>query len=289
MLMFGGSGLLGTRIRELLSTRYLIVAPVRADVDLMVRNDVEKMIEKMEPDVIVYAAGETNVDIVEKNREYAMKINNEVVSWIAKRADFNSIPLIYFSSDAVFKGNQSERPYKETDAVFPINYYGATKAKGEEAVYNASDKNLIIRLIILYTSVFPYKLDFARNILKKLSGKLPCYGIIDLYCNPTFSDDAVYGLSAAIDKNVSGILHFGATDYVTNYHLAQEIALRFGYEKDLILPTSLLSFFKGKIAKRPSYAWLDTTKAQKLLGKGILHTNSQNVARFHKTFLHFKN
>lgn len=284
MLLFGGSGLLGTRIRELLSSRYAIVAPVRAEVDLMFQNDVEKVIEKTESDVIVYAAGETNVDMAEKNREYSMKINKDAISWIVKRAAFNQIPVIYFSTDAVFKGDKSESPYKETDTISPINYYGFTKAKGEDSVLSVSEKNLVIRLINLYTSFFSGKPDFARNILDKLSRRERCFGIVDQYFNPTFSNDAVCGLSLAIDKKISGILHLGATDYLSNYHFAQQIAYMFGYDKTAISPITLSDFFKGKKAKRAKYAWLNVAKAQKIFGQNLLHTNNQNLEIFHAKF-----
>lgn len=284
MLLFGGSGLLGTKIKELLSKNFAIAAPFRSKVNLEVRADVEKIIEEINPDVIVYAAGVTNVDWAEKNREYSMKINKDAISWIVKRAAFNQIPVIYFSTDAVFKGDKSESPYKETDTISPINYYGFTKAKGEDCVLSVSEKNLVIRLINLYTSFFSGKPDFARNILDKLSRKERCFGIVDQLFNPTFSNDAVRGLSDAIDKKISGILHLGATDYLTNYNFTQEIAYKFGYAKSAISPITLSDFFKGKRAKRAKYTWLDVAKAQKIFGQNLLHTNNQNLEIFHAKF-----
>lgn len=285
ILLFGGSGLLGTRIQELLSQKYKILAPTREEVNLENKDDVERIVDEADSEIVVYAAGETNVDKAERDKAYAMTINSDAAGWVAKRAVRKNTQVIYFSTDAVFKGDQSERPYCETDILSPVNYYGITKAKGEEAILSTSKNNLVIRLITLYTSHYPKKLDFARIILKNLAERKPCFGIVDQFCNPTYSDDAVKGLDSVIERKITGIIHFGATDYVTNFQFAKEVAKQFGYEDSQILPITLSEFFKDKKASRAHYVWLDTTKAQRLLGRIILHTNLQNIQAFHATII----
>lgn len=285
MLLFGGSGLLGSKIRELLATRYTIISPPRERVDLRKKQHIEKILSETNAACIVYAAGETNVDRAEEFREYAKKVNSEAIASIVKQAARDKIPVIYFSTDAVFKGDQSERPYKEDDLVSPLNFYGVTKAKGESHVLSASSANLVVRLITLYSSYFPKKLDFARNTLLKLSENKQCFGITDQHFNPMFSNDAAKGLAAVIEKKVSGIIHFGAKDYMSNYQFARNIAHRFGYDDDLVIPITLSDFLKGKKAKRAKYTWLDTTKAREQLGEELLHTNNQNIDIFYRELL----
>src|SRR3989344_1326790 len=152
LLLFGGSGLLGSRIIKLLSQKYTIIAPSRTVVDLARKDDVEKYMKDTSANIVVYAAGIKNVDEAERKKEYAMRVNKEAVSWILKYLAPVGVPLVYFSTDAVFKGDKAEKPYNETDTVSPLNYYGLTKAKGEELVISSSKNNLIIRLITLYRS-----------------------------------------------------------------------------------------------------------------------------------------
>ena len=76
-----------------------------------------------------------------------------------------------------------------------------------------------------------------------------------------------------------------ATDYLTNYDFARAVVTRFGFNAEKILPIDLSTFFKGKIAKRAQYTWLDTAKSQKLLGPRILHTNAQSIDLFYKNFI----
>lgn len=286
MLLFGGSGLLGTRIKELLKEKYTIISPTHAEVDLLAQRQVENTLGKKKYDVIVYAAGITSIDNVEQDKEYAMKLNRDVVVLIAKHAARMAVPLVYFSTDAVFKGDRSESPYTESDGVNPLNYYGLTKAEGEQVVLSASAKNLVIRLITLYTSFFSHRLDFARLVIAKLAHKETCYGISDQFYNPTFSDDAVQALFVALQKKVSGIFHAGATDYMTNYDFSRTLARTFHYDEKSILPITLAEFVKGKTVNRAQFPWLDTKKTQTILGSSVLHTNRQNISILHAQMLH---
>jgi len=281
ILLFGGSGLLGSHVLKALSSQFHVIYPRHNEVDLLSKKSVEEKIEIDNPGIIVYAAGQTNPDIAEKEREYTKLINCEAVSYISKKASKGSIPVIYFSTNAVFKGDKSDSPYLETDSTNPVNYYGLTKLLGEKEVLNASNKNSVIRLNLLYCANFPKKSDFARNIVKKLSEKKQCVGITDQYCNPTYVDDAILILTAIIKTSLSGIFHVGSTDYLTNFELARLITKEFDYPSNLILPITLNDFFKGKIAKREHFSWLNITKTQKILGNLKLGSNNLNIKKFH--------
>lgn len=280
MLLFGGTGLIGTRIPELLSEKYNITSPTRLEVNLLNKNAVLNSLKSREYNVIVYAAGVTRQDIAEKERDLADKLNSIAVGWIAKTAKFTRTPVVYFSTDAVFRGDKKESPYTENDRVEPINYYGITKAQGENLVLSASNINLVLRLSSVFTADFKRKVDFARKILEKLSNGKRCAGIIDQILTPTFSDDAVFGLSRAIEKKVQGVIHLSSTDTISNYNFAKLVAGKFNYDKNLVIPCKLEEFFKDGV-KRSKYGWFDTTKAQKILGKDILHSNTHNINDFY--------
>src|SRR5258708_2144750 len=287
ILLFGGSGLLGSRITSLMSG-YTIIAPKHTQTDLTDRSKVEKIIAKSKYNVIIYAAGISNQDFAEENHKITMAINKSSVEWIAKIAAAEKIPVVYFSTDAVFSGRQSTRPYSETDSPSPVNYYGRTKLAGEEAVLTASKDNLILRLISLYSG-FPHKkIDFARLTVRTLTEGKNCYGITDQYFNPCFADTIVDCLQKLIDKKISNIIHLGATDYITNYEFTRLIASEFSLNDMLITPITCKDFFKKRKAKRGKYTCLDTTLAQTILGKGLLKNNKQNINIFHKQFLDYR-
>ena len=280
IILFGSTGLVGSRITEFLSDTYEIVKPTRDEVDLYKDKEIEKFLGKNQADYIVYAAGVTRQDQAEEEKDLALRLNATVPKLLAEIASKNSIPLIYFSTDAVFDGKQSTRPYNELDSINPVNYYGLTKAEGEQSVLSQSSKNLVIRLISVYTGVYEKKIDFARRALLKLSVNEPYEAITDLFFNPTYSDDVCSSLESAIKKKVSGIIHVGATDIISNYDFMVLMAREFNLDEKLIKKTEFAEFFRGHAAKRGQYTWLDTAKGQEVLGEDVMHSNIINLRKF---------
>lgn len=285
IILFGATGLVGSRIVDLLSERIDIMAPRRSEVDLTDSENIKRYLDGKRVDYIVYAAGIAKQDQAEEEKEFALMLNAKTPALISKIANEESIPVIYFSTDAVFDGNKSEKPYNEVDHINPVNYYGFTKAKGEDAVLRGGRKNLVLRLISVYSGKFEKKKYFARRVLDKLSANEVCEGITDLYFNPSFSDDICYSLASSIEKEVSGIFHIGACDIITNYDFMVNMAKEFSYDEKLIKKTKFRDFFKDHPAKRGQYTWLDTTKGQKILGKGAMHTNAFNLKVFKEKYI----
>lgn len=275
MLLLGGTGMLGTRIKELLSYKYTIHSPSRDTFDLLHPNRVESLL--VNTDIIVYAAGVTNQDIAEENQDLSIALNAKTPGKIARSAAKQKIPFVYFSTDAVFKGKQ-KKPYSETDLISPINFYGKSKRAGEEQVMNAFSGNVIIRLISVYSASYPTKVDFARKLYSKLSTNTPVVGIIDQYFNPAFSDTVVTGLDGILEKSLTGIYHLGATDCISNFEFVKLLAKIAKLNETLIQPTSFDNFFANKAA-RGQYCCLDTSKIQKIL-PGVLQSNKQNLTIF---------
>ncbi len=284
ILLFGGSGLVGSRIREILSTSYAIIAPTRSDVDVADASQATESMRGIKPDVIIYAAAISNPDVAEKKKEYAMLINATAPGVIASLAAKNLVPVLYLSTDAVFPGDQKERPYKEDDVVDPVNYYGFTKQKGEENVLDAFEKNCVLRLITVYSHFYPRKQDLARLAVRAFQSGEEFTGIIDQYFNPTYVDDAVWAIDYVIKKKIHGVLHFGAADSVSNYEFVKRIARIGGFSKANIREVALEDFYRGTRTKRGRYVWLDTSKAKEVLGEDVVLPIDTGIQRFWQNF-----
>lgn len=280
IIVYGGSGLVGSRIVQILSHFYNIIAPTRSEIDITKKQDIEYHINKHSPNIIIYAAGLTSVDACEKYPDQATLLNAKTPGHIAKFADSLNIPVVYFSTDAVFDGTNDKHPYLENDKPNPISVYGKSKLQGEESVLSRASRHLIIRLITVYSSYFRKKLDPARRILEGLRKKENVYGITDQIINPVFVDDVVNSLNLMFKKNVKGIYHLGATDFVTNYEFAKKIAHQFNLDDSLVLPIELEEFFKNAPAKRTHYCWLNTEKFTKEFGDKTLHTVDEGITLF---------
>lgn len=276
ILLIGSSGMVGAHILQTMSPEYKITAPTRQEMDLSSENEIEKYLHNRNFDAIIHAAGVTSQEFAEKNKEYAMQINCLSLNPILQYAKNFNIPLIYFSTDAVFDGIKSNRPYVEDDHIKPVNHYGYTKAKGEELVLGSNSINTVLRLVSVYTENYTKKIDFVRRANSQMRSGAICFGITDSYFNPTFTDDVVSALRVVLHKSIGGVIHLGSVDTISNYDFIDLLRTINGYSSNLIKPVSFESIFEKSLVKRGQYCWLDTTKAQKILGE-VLHTNLWNL------------
>lgn len=282
VLLFGGSGFVGSGIKQFLSNRYQIIAPTHAEVDVTKREHITAIIEEIHPDNIIYAVGLTSVDKVEEESKLAYLLNAHIPSFVANESFSFDIPFIYLSTDAVFDGTKSASPYKETDKTNPVSIYGKSKLLGEQMVMNISNKNCIVRLIMPYSTVSSKRKNFVEVILGAFKRSERVYGIKDQVINPIPIFDIAEALHMLIKNRANGIYHLGATDYVTNIEFIRKLARIFNYNENLIQEISFEEFFRGKKAKRTKFCWLDTLKTRKEIGNNILHTIDEGIMFFKK-------
>lgn len=282
ILVYGVTGLVGSKIWDLLHNKFKIIAPPHRQLDIFNKRLVSSHLEDVSPDQIIYAAGITKVDEAQSNPKKAFYLNEEIVTFIVKRAAKRKIPFHYLSTDAVFDGIKTRAPYKEGDKTNPISVYGKSKLLGEIATLSASSNNTVIRSEMIYTSYFLSKKDFARVAYESLKKKEQFEGIIDQVITPTFVDDLVKSLSLILQKKAKGIYHVASIDSTTNYGFLLKLANIFNFDKDLISKVHFDEFFAGKVAKRAKYCWLDTSKFQRDFKNHPLKSINKSLHEFKK-------
>lgn len=284
ILLFGGSGLVGSRIYKLSPKHFTVIAPTRDLIDVTRVDQIQESIRSLRPDSIIYAAAVSNPETAELEKDRAMQLNATSPAMIAEEAAKYHIPLLYLSTDAVFLGAQNHRPYREDDPLDPVNFYGFTKQKGEESVLSMSPKNCVLRLITVYSHFYPRKLDIARMAVQSFRAGKSFIGIVDQYFNPTYVDDVSAAVFGIIEKEIRGVLNFGAADYMSNYEFIKTIARVCGFSDAEVKEVTLMEFYKAHRAKRGHFVWLDTKKARKLLGKGVVSSIENGIDRFWRNF-----
>lgn len=282
ILIYGITGMLGTRLQELLAKKFKIIGPPHSHLDLLNRRQVRENIKDVWPSQIIYTAGLTKVDHAQTHPKEAYLLNAQAVNYVCEAAKGLGIPVHYISTDAVFSGTLKKRPYRENDKPNPVSVYGKSKLAGEKKVLASSPKNSVIRTIMIYTASFPHKKDFARLAYEALKRGEKFEGITDQIINPTFVDDLVYAVEKILKARANGIFHVAATTYTTNLGFVQKITKTFKFDKNLIQKVSFDEFFKDKPASRTRYTWLDTAKFQKKFGKNILHSIDKSLFLFKK-------
>ena len=86
VLIFGGSGLVGSKIKQLLGIKYKITAPSHSQVEVGNKKQIRQIIKKLKPNYIIYATGLTNPDEAEQNPNFAYLLNAQAPAFIAKFA-----------------------------------------------------------------------------------------------------------------------------------------------------------------------------------------------------------
>ena len=163
LLLLGGTGQVGREFLSLdLPKDVEVVAPVRRDLDLTDAPAIAEIIAAGPWNVVVNAAGYTNVDRAESEQAAAFAVNADAPSRLAVETERHGIPLIHISTDYVFDGRKNA-PYIETDETAPLNVYGHSKLAGERAVCASNPRHVILRTSWVYS---PYGHNFVKTILR---------------------------------------------------------------------------------------------------------------------------
>ncbi|MBI4116593.1 sugar nucleotide-binding protein [Candidatus Pacearchaeota archaeon] len=128
----GGSGMLGKKLVEYLSSGNEVCAPTSRECNILDSNITMEKIKQFNPEIVIHLAAFVDTFGCELDIEKALDIN--VVGTInVVRACFG-IPckFVYFSSEYIFRGDRGN--YTVEDRLDPINIYGKTKSASEYIV-----------------------------------------------------------------------------------------------------------------------------------------------------------
>ena len=145
VLVTGGSGQVGSALRDSAPDGVVLRAPPSRALDIRNRASVEAAFSAWEPDLAVNAAAYTQVDRAEEETGAAMDVNATGAGNLAAACAASGCPLIHLSTDYVFDGSKAG-PYLEDDAPAPLNAYGRSKLEGERAVRQTLEAHLILRI-----------------------------------------------------------------------------------------------------------------------------------------------
>lgn len=277
-LIFGGSGLIGSRFIELVSEEKHVV-PKEEELDITDTKALEDFFNKHadEFDVVINFAAYTNVDGAEKERGdetgAVWKVNVIGAENIAKAAQKHGKFLIHISTDFVFPGtDENPGPYVE-NAELPkdmktIGWYGWTKLMAEKKVKEVGGNFAIVRTAYPFRAT-PYELkpDFARNTLELFDkGKLyPMFS--DQQLTPVFIDDLVIALEKIAELKKPGVYHVVTVDITSPFEFAGYLLEKARGVKDVVKEGSMKEFLKAPgRTPRPRLGGLNSQKTQEVLG-----------------------
>lgn len=284
ILATGLSGLVGSRIQELLRDKYQFEdLSLSTGVDITDSEKITSLITSSNASLVLHLAAKTDVNGCQKDMSQgtngqAWKINVEGTKNVVNACERSGKKLIYISTDFVFDGKK-EKPYGEEDTPNPINWYGQTKYEGEKLVASSSLLWVILRLAYPYRANFQKK-DFVRALIDGLKNGEKLSLIIDHIMTPTFIDDLSNVLDSIIENNLTGVFHAVGSQFVSPFEAGVIISDIFDFDKNLLQKTTRGEFFKNR-APRPFFLALKNDKIRKLgikmrsFEEGVLEVKKQ--------------
>lgn len=269
--MTGAGGFLGSSIVKMCASNYEVYsiyhknrppAGIPIELDLNDLDQLDSVVRGVMPDIVMHAAALTDVDLCERDRQLAMSINYGVTARLSTLVRAHDAHMIYISTDYVFDGTRGF--YGEDDGPNPINHYGYTKLKGEEAVRGIVEQHCIARTSVIYGSrPAGGKANFALWIIEKLRRREPVNVLIDQYVSPTLNTNLAEMLKEVMERRLTGTYHLSGATRINRYEFARKLCNVLDLDSSLLKAVTMKDM--NWIARRPKDSSLDVSKAMRML------------------------
>lgn len=225
VLLLGGSGLLGSDCKEVLSEEYEVISPSSKDLDIVSWDMVIENLQKIKPHIIVNCAGFTDVDACEKEEYLVKKVNVEGPRNLAQGAARFNCRMIHISTDYVFSGQKIlPRPYFEDDPIDPVSAYGRSKVESEVAIKENSPNYIILRTGWLYGK---NRDNFVNSVIKGALGKKKTIKVFeDQIGSPTWTYRLAVQIKELLRSDIKGTFHATAEGSCSRLECADYILRR---------------------------------------------------------------
>lgn len=279
----GLSGLIGTRVVELLDSQYEFTdLSLKTGTDIRDPESIKKAFDASSAKIVLHMAAYTDVDACEDEKI----LGEEGLGWainvtgtqnIIETAKKTDKRVIYISTDFVFDGTKDF--YTEEDIPNPVNWYGRTKYEAEEILKGSDVSYNIVRLAYPYRASFSEKNDFVRKIIEKVGKGEAVDALTDHLFTPTFIDDIAYALDLMFKKVTPGIFHVVGSQSLTPLEATEMILSTFQLKGE-IKEVTRKDYFKDR-AFRPLRLALKNDKITKLgikmhrFDEGLLEVKKQ--------------
>jgi dTDP-4-dehydrorhamnose reductase len=253
VLVTGGGGMLGRDVIDAALARgHDVVGLEREDLDITSR-EVDAVVSRLRPEVIVNCAAWTDVDGAESRERDAMLVNDTGAGLLAVAAAQVGASIVYPSSDYVFDGSRG-RPYVESDLPSPLSAYGRSKFAGETAVAVANPRHFVVRSSWLFGLHGP---NFVETMIRVGAEQPEVLVVSDQVGCPTYTPHLAEALVLLTESEDYGIHHITGEGSCSWFEFAQEIFDQTGADTRVMAATTEML---GRPAPRPAYSVLGTER-----------------------------
>jgi dTDP-4-dehydrorhamnose reductase len=278
ILVTGSNGLLGQKLTDYYKTQpqFQLIATARGEdryanktgytyesLDITQQSEVQTILAKHKPDVVINTAAMTNVDACESDHQGCDALNINAVKYLVEACNAISAHLVHVSTDFIFDGTHG--PVTESEMPNPLSYYGRSKYLAEQIVQEQCKSWSILRTVLVYGVVSDMSRSnivlWAKNNLEQ--GKtLNVVG--DQFRTPTLAEDLAQGCALAAAQKAQGIFNISGKNFMSVFDLVYRVADFWKLDKSLLN----ISTSEGikQPAKRPPITGFIIDKAFNQLG-----------------------
>ncbi|MEH2252174.1 SDR family oxidoreductase [Nostoc sp.] len=267
LLITGASGFLGWHLCQLAKQEWEVFGtyfshPLEIPGIKMLKanltnfQELKRIFNDVKPTAVIHTAAHSQPNFCQTHPEESHAINVIASCNIAGLCANNSIPCAFTSTDLVFDGLNA--PYRETDAVCPVNLYGEQKAIAEADMLERYPMTAVCRMPLMFGAATSTAKSFIQPFIQTLKAEEELSLFIDEFRTPVSGTTAAKGLLLALEK-VNGIIHLGGKERISRYDFGQLLVEVFQ------LPATGLKSCRQQDVKmaapRPADVSLDSSKA----------------------------
>ena len=226
LIILGSSGRLGAYFKKKLKSRYKLFSfgkkKKKYDIDFLKEKQIEKIINKIAPDIILNCAGATNVNKCIRDYEYAFK-GNVIIPRNIKKALIgykkNKVHIVHFSTDQVYNSKKNRSLESKCKIT---NNYSKTKFYGEKEIRKVKN-HTIIRTNFFGNLMSERNNSFSDFIIKNLKKKNKIKIASNIYYNPIDIKKLTVYLKKILNKNIIGTYNIGGEKIFSKYEFALKV------------------------------------------------------------------
>ena len=255
--MLGAAGQLGKACMDCAPETVVAKGFSRVTCDVTDDAALHRVINEIDPQIVINASANTAVDAAEDDPESADAVNANAPAMLGALCARRGLRLVHISTDFVFDG-RAHRPYAPAADPAPLGVYGASKWRGEQAVFASGASHAVVRASWVYG---PGGRNFVLTMLRLMREQGTVHVVNDQIGSPT----SVRGLAEicwllALNGDAGGVFHWSDIGAISWYDFAcgihdEALALGLLSAPARIEPISTDAF--PTKAQRPAYSVLD--------------------------------
>ena len=256
-LVLGAAGQLGKACMDCAPETVVAKGFSRVTCDVTDDAALQRVIDEVDPQIVINAAANTAVDAAEDDPESADAVNANAPAMLGALCARRGLRLVHISTDFIFDG-RAHRPYAPAADPAPLGVYGASKWRGEQAVFASGASYAVVRTSWVYG---PGGRNFVLTMLRLMREQGTVHVVNDQIGSPT----SVRGLAEicwllALNGDAGGVFHWSDIGAISWYDFAcgihdEALALGLLSTPATIEPISTDAF--PTKAQRPAYSVLD--------------------------------